>query len=209
MEYINLDIVAEKVYRGIHTGIKTSELDRLSAETCFYMSNLHPDYSKLASRIEVSNLHKETDDDYMKVLERLDTMVDKQGRNASMINPELMRVVRANLDKINAKLDYSRDFNYDYFGFKTLEKSYLLKELHGADRKIVERPQHMLMRVSIGIHLDDLESAFETYDLMSQLWFTHATPTLFNSGTPKQQMSSCFLLTMKDDSIEGIFETLK
>ena len=156
------------------------------------MSNLHPDYSKLASRIEISNLHKETEDDYLKVVESLDTMVDKQGRNASLIHPEVMRVVRANRDKINAKLDYSRDFNYDYFGFKTLEKSYLLKR----DNKIVERPQHMLMRCSLGIHLDDLESAFETYDLMSELWFTHATPTLFNSGTPKPQMSSCFLLTM-------------
>ena len=144
-------------------GILTSELDRLSAETCFYMSNLHPDYSKLASRIEISNLHKETDDDYLTVCEKLDTMVDKFGRNASMIAPDLMEVVRKHRDTINAKLDYSRDFNYDYFGFKTLEKSYLLKR----DNKIVERPQHMLMRCSLGIHQDDLESAFETYDLMS------------------------------------------
>ena len=141
----------------------------------------------------------------MKVIEALDTMTDKQGRNASMIHPELKRVVKANIEKINAKLNYSRDFNYDFFGFKTLERSYLLK----VDGKIVERPQHMLMRCSLGIHLDDLEAAFETYDLMSELWFTHATPTLFNSGTPKPQMSSCFLLTMKEDSIEGIFDTLK
>ena len=145
------------------------------------MNLVHPDYSKLASRIEVSNLHKETDDDYEKVVEKLSTMVDKQGRNASMIHPEVLRVVKANAEKINAKLDYSRDFNYDFFGFKTLERSYLLK----VDGKIVERPQHMLMRCSLGIHLDDLESAFETYDLMSDQWFTHATPTLFNSGTPK------------------------
>ena len=145
------------------------------------MNLVHPDYSKLASRIEVSNLHKETDDDYEKVVEKLSTMVDKQGRNASMIHPEVLRVVKANAKKINAKLDYSRDFNYDFFGFKTLERSYLLK----VDGKIVERPQHMLMRCSLGIHLDDLESAFETYDLMSDQWFTHATPTLFNSGTPK------------------------
>lgn len=169
------------------------------------MNLVHPDYSKLASRIEISNLHKMTDDDYLKVVEKLDQMVDKQGRNASMIHPEVMRVVKANIDKINAKLDYSRDFNYDFFGFKTLERSYLLK----ANGQIVERPQHMLMRCSLGIHHDDLESAFETYDLMSELWFTHATPTLFNSGTPKPQMSSCFLLTMKEDSIEGIFDTLK
>jgi ribonucleoside-diphosphate reductase subunit M1 len=145
------------------------------------MSLVHPDFSKLASRIEVSNLHKETEDDYLKVIQKLDSMVDKQGRNASMIHPELKRVVEQNVDKINAKLNYSRDFNYDFFGFKTLERSYLLK----CNNKIVERPQHMLMRCSLGIHLDDLESAFETYDLMSEMWFTHATPTLFNSGTPK------------------------
>ena len=124
---------------------------------------VHPDYSNLASRIEISNLHKETEDDYLKVIEALDTMTDKFGRNASLVHPELLRVVRANIDKINAKLDYSRDFNYDFFGFKTLERSYLLK----INNKIVERPQHMLMRCSLGIHLDDLESAFKTYNLMS------------------------------------------
>jgi ribonucleotide reductase alpha subunit len=170
------------------------------------MNFVHPDYSKLASRIEISNLHKETHDDYMKVITELDNVTDKVGRPASLIHPEVKRVVTANIDKINAKIDYSRDFNYDYFGFKTLERSYLLKNSEG---KIVERPQHMLMRVSIGIHYDDLESAFETYDLMSELWFTHATPTLFNAGTKKPQMSSCFLLTMKEDSMDGIFETLK
>lgn len=205
MDYVNLDLIVAKVFRGIYSGIKTSELDTLSAETCAYMSLVHPDFSKLASRIEISNLHKETEDDYLKVVEALDQLVDKQGRNASLIHPELLRVVKANRDKINARLDYSRDFNYDYFGFKTLERSYLLKK----EGKIVERPQHLLMRCSLGIHLDDLESAFETYDLMSQLWFTHATPTLFNSGTPKPQMSSCFLLTMQSDSMEGIFDTLK
>lgn len=144
-------------------GIKTSELDTLSAETCAYMSLVHPDYSNLASRIEISNLHKETSDDYLEVVETLSTVTDKIGRNGSLIHPEVLRVVRENKDKINAKLDYSRDFNYDFFGFKTLERSYLLKK----DGKIVERPQHMLMRCSLGIHHDDLESAFETYDLMS------------------------------------------
>ena len=140
MDFLNLDIVTEKVYRGISDGISTAALDRLSAETCFYMSNLHPDYSKLASRIEISNLHKRTDDDYLKVVERLDQMTAVTGENASMINPEVMRVVRANIDMINAKLDYQRDFNYDYFGFKTLERSYLLKELAGKERRVVERP---------------------------------------------------------------------
>lgn len=181
MDYLNLDVVTGKVYAGIYNGIKTSQLDTLSAETCAYMTMVHPDYSKLASRIEISNLHKETHDDYAKVVEQLDQMTDKQGRNASLIHSELLRVVKANADKINAKIDYSRDFNYDFFGFKTLERSYLLK----VDGQIVERPQHMLMRCSLGIHLDDLESAFATYDLMSELWFTHATPTLFNAGTPK------------------------
>lgn len=187
------------------SGIKTSELDTLSAETCAYMSLVHPDYSKLASRIEISNLHKETEDDFVKVLDQLDQMKDKAGRAAGLISKDVLRVARANADKINAKLDYSRDFNYDFFGFKTLEKSYLLKK----DGRIAERPQHMLMRCALGIHLDDVESAFETYDLMSQMWFTHATPTLFNSGKPQPQMSSCFLLAMKEDSIEGIFDTLK
>ena len=163
MDFINLDVITEKVFKGIYSGIKTSELDTLSAETCAYMSLVHPDYSKLASRIEISNLHKETDDDYLKVLETLDQMKDKAGRPAGLISSEVMRVARKNIDKINAKLDYSRDFNYDFFGFKTLERSYLLRK----DGKIVERPQHMLMRCSLGIHLDDIESAFETYDLMS------------------------------------------
>jgi ribonucleotide reductase alpha subunit len=141
----------------------------------------------------------------LQVVETLESVTDRAGRNASLVHPEVLRVVRENREAINSRLDYSRDFNYDFFGFKTLERSYLLKK----DGKIVERPQHMLMRVSLGIHLDDLESAFETYDLMSELWFTHATPTLFNAGTPKPQMSSCFLLTMREDSIEGIFDTLK
>ena len=171
------------------------------------MSNLHPDYSKLASRLEITNLHKSTEDDFLKVVEKLDSLTNVMGENASMINDEVMRVVRANTEKINAKLDYKRDFNYDYFGFKTLEKAYLLRE--PVTSAIIERPQHMLMRVSLGIHLDDLESAFETYDLMSEKWFTHATPTLFNAGTRKQQMSSCFLVSMKSDSIEGIYDTLK
>jgi len=146
------------------------------------MNLVHPDYSRLASRIEISNLHKETHDDYLKVVEELNEIKDKHGRNASLIDQTVLKVVRENIDKINNKLDYSRDFNYDYFGFKTLERSYLLRNSVG---KIVERPQHMLMRCSLGIHYEDLESAFETYDLMSELWFTHATPTLFNAGTKK------------------------
>ena len=169
------------------------------------MNIIHPDYSKLAARILVSNLHKLTTDSFLEVSTRLKDFKDKVGRPAPMLSDEVFAVIENNIEKIQARIDFKRDYNYDYFGLRTLERAYLLKD----GKKIIERPQHMLMRVSIGIHKEDLESAFETYDLMSKLWFTHATPTLFNSGTPKPQMSSCFLLTMKEDSIEGIFETLK
>lgn len=169
------------------------------------MAIIHPDYSKLAARILVSNLHKQTTNDFLAVSKRLKDFKDKVGRPAPMLSDEVYAVIEKNIDKIQARLDYHRDYNYDYFGLRTLERAYLLKD----GKEIIERPQHMLMRVSLGIHKEDLESAFETYDLMSELWFTHATPTLFNSGTPRPQMSSCFLLTMKEDSIDGIFETLK
>lgn len=183
----------------------TADLDNLGAETCAYMAVVHPDYSKLAARILVSNLHKMTTDSFLEVSKRLKDFKDKVGRPAAMLSDEIYDVIEKNIDKIQARLVYDRDYNYDYFGLRTLERAYLLKD----GKKTIERPQHMLMRVSLGIHKGDLESAFETYDLMSELWFTHATPTLFNSGTPRPQMSSCFLLTMKEDSIEGIFETLK
>ena len=150
------------------------------------MTIIHPDYSILASRIAVSSLHKETPDSFYEAMKMLKNYVDKAGREAPLISDEVYEIVEANKDKIEEHIDFKRDHSYDFFGFKTLERSYLLK----VDNKIVERPQTMLMRVSIGIHKKDLESAFETYDLMSQKWFTHATPTLFNSGTPKPQMSS-------------------
>jgi ribonucleotide reductase alpha subunit len=169
------------------------------------MTIVHPDYSILAARISVSNLHKETPDTFYDAMVKLRECVDEAGRAASLIADDVFEVIEANKDQIEKVIDFTRDYNYDFFGFKTLERAYLLK----SDGKIVERPQTMLMRVSIGIHKKDLESAFETYNLMSQKWFTHATPTLFNAGTPRPQMSSCFLLTMKDDSIDGIYETLK
>lgn len=180
-------------------------MDNLAAETSAYMTIIHPDYSKLAARILVSNLHKQTTSSFLEVSQRLRDFKDKVGRPAPMLADDVYDVIEKNIDKIQARLVYERDYNYDYFGLRTLERAYLLKD----GKKIIERPQHMLMRVSLGIHKSDLDSAFETYDLMSELWFTHATPTLFNSGTPKPQMSSCFLLTMKEDSIDGIFETLK
>jgi ribonucleoside-diphosphate reductase alpha subunit len=204
-DYVNLDIVVAKVVSGIYDGVTTEALDNLSAETCAYMNIVHPDYSKLAARIVVSNLHKNTNDDFYTVIKTLHEYRDKVGRDASLINKDLFNVVENNKEVIQAAIKYERDFNFDYFGFKTLEKSYLLK-VHG---QIFERPQHMLMRVALGIHYNNIEKAIETYDLMSQQYFIHASPTLFNAGTMRPQMSSCFLLTMKEDSIEGIYDTLK
>ena len=203
--YVNLDLVVAKVMQGIYDGVTTEVLDNLSAETCAYMNIVHPDYSKLAARIVVSNLHKKTHDDFLQVLVRLREYKDKQGREAPLVNERLVEVVRKNQEKIQAAIKYERDLNFDYFGFKTLEKSYLLR----IDGEVFERPQHLFMRVSLGIHYDDVDAAIETYDLMSNFWFIHASPTLFNSGTMRPQMSSCFLVMMKDDSIEGIYDTLK
>ncbi|MGB5647509.1 MAG: ribonucleoside-diphosphate reductase subunit alpha, partial [Muriicola sp.] len=186
--------------------VTTSELDNLAAEISATLTTAHPDYAKLAARISVSNLHKNTKKSFSETMKDLHEYVNpRTGKKAPLLSDEVYKVVSENADVLDSTIIYNRDFGYDYFGFKTLERSYLLK-LNG---KIVERPQHMLMRVSIGIHLNDLESAIETYELMSKKYFTHATPTLFNSGTPKPQMSSCFLLAMKDDSIDGIYDTLK
>jgi ribonucleoside-diphosphate reductase alpha subunit len=204
-KFINLDLVVAKVVQGIYDGVTTEILDNLSAETCAYMNIVHPDYSKLAARIVISNLHKETKDDFYEVCENLHNYKDKLGRPAPLINDRLLQVVNDNRQKIQNTIKYERDFIFDYFGFKTLEKSYLLR----IDNVVFERPQHMFMRVSLGIHYEDVDAAIETYDLMSNFWFIHASPTLFNSGTVKPQMSSCFLLQMKDDSIEGIYDTLK
>ncbi|MDX1270715.1 ribonucleoside-diphosphate reductase subunit alpha [Bizionia paragorgiae] len=198
--------VAMRVIEGLYDGVTTSELDNLAAEQAATMTTAHPDYARLAARISVSNLHKNTKKTFSEVMHDLYTYVnDRTGKHSPLLSDEVYKVIEDNKDKLDSAIIYNRDFGYDYFGFKTLERSYLLK-LNG---KIVERPQHMLMRVSIGIHLNDLDAALETYELMSKKYFTHATPTLFNSGTPKPQMSSCFLLTVKDDSIDGIYDTLK
>jgi ribonucleoside-diphosphate reductase alpha chain len=198
--------VAKRTIQGLFDGITTEELDNLSAEVAAYMTSTHPDYSKLAGRIAVANLHRKTSDSFMETIEKLHTYHDK-ARNeiSSLISEELYEATVEHKDRISAEIAYSRDMEYDYFGFKTLERSYLLK-IHG---QIVERPQHMLMRVSLGIHGKDIESAIDTYHHLSEGWFTHATPTLFNAGTNKAQMSSCFLLSMKGDSIDGIYDTLK
>ncbi len=198
--------VAMRVIEGLYDGVTTSELDNLAAEIAATMTTTHPDYAKLAARISISNLHKNTKKSFSETMRDLHVYVNpRTGKEAPLIADEVMKVITENAEKLDSTIIYNRDFGYDYFGFKTLERSYLLK-LNG---KIAERPQHMLMRVSIGIHLNDLDSAIETYELMSKKYFTHATPTLFNSGTPKPQMSSCFLLAMKDDSIDGIYDTLK
>ena len=203
--YIDPVPVTQKVIEGFYNGIATAEIDTLAAETCAYMSQKHPDFSILAARIAVSNLHKNTSDSFYQTCKCLYEYTDDQGRAASLLAEDVWEFVKANAEQLDAAVDYKRDFGYDYFGFKTLEKSYLLR----VNGKSVERPQHLIMRAACGIHCGDLAATLETYDLMSKKFFTHATPTLFNSGTPKPQMSSCFLLKMKEDSIEGIYDTLK
>lgn len=198
--------VAKKVIEGLYDGVSTQDLDNLAAEIAATMTVKHPDYARLAARIAISNLHKTTSKSFSNTMKRLYTYVDpKTGQNAPLVSKETYGIIKANAALLDSTIIYDRDFSYDYFGFKTLERSYLMK----LDGKIVERPQHMLMRVSVGIHGEDMEKAIETYHLLSEKWFTHATPTLFNAGTPKPQLSSCFLLTMKDDSIDGIYDTLK
>ncbi len=205
-QHVNSINVAMKVIEGIYEGVTTVELDNLAAETAASLTTKHPDYALLASRIAVSNLHKNTSKSFSKTMEALYNCVNpKTGKKAPLIADDVYEIIQKNAQELDSTIIYDRDFGYDYFGFKTLERSYLLK----LDGKVAERPQHMIMRVAVGIHKDDIASAIETYNLMSERWFTHATPTLFNAGTPKPQMSSCFLLTMKEDSIEGIYDTLK
>ena len=198
--------VAVRVIEGLYDGVSTSELDSLAAEISATMTTTHPDYAQLAARISVSNLHKNTRKSFSQTMNELYNYVNpRTEKKSSLISDEIFKVINENAELLDSTIIYNRDFGYDYFGFKTLERSYLLK-ING---NVAERPQHMLMRVSVGIHPDDIEAAIETYHLMSKKYFTHATPTLFNSGTPKPQLSSCFLLSMQDDSIEGIYDTLK
>lgn len=198
--------VAKKVINGIYEGVTTTQLDNLAAEVAATNTVKHPDYALLASRIAVSNLHKNTRKSFSETMKVLYDYIDPHtGEKAGLLADDVYQIITENAELLDSSIIYDRDFNYDYFGFKTLERSYLLR-ING---EVAERPQQMLMRVSIGIHKEDLEAALETYNRMSEGWFTHATPTLFNAGTPKPQMSSCFLLTMKGDSIPGIYDTLK
>lgn len=205
-EYVEPIEVAKKVINGLYDGVTTTQLDDLAAEIAASMTAMHPDYAILAARIAVSNLHKETKKSFSETMRDLHQYVDKKtGQPAALIADDVMEIIDRHAEELDSAIIYSRDYDYDYFGFKTLDRSYLLK----IDGKIVERPQHMLMRVAVGIHRDDIESAVKSYELMSERWFTHATPTLFNAGTPKPQLSSCFLLSAQDDSIDGIYNTLK
>jgi ribonucleoside-diphosphate reductase alpha chain len=205
-KFVNPVEVAMKVINGLYDGVSTQELDNLAAEIAATMTTRHPDFAKLAARIAVSNLHKTTSKSFSNTMKRLYQHVDaKTGQNAPMIGKDTWKVIKTHAAELDEAIFYDRDFSYDFFGYKTLERSYLMK----IEGKVVERPQHMLMRVAVGIHGEDIPAAIETYNLLSEKWFTHATPTLFNAGTPKPQLSSCFLLTMKDDSIDGIYDTLK
>merc|ERR1711962_1856056 len=202
--FIEATAITMKVIQGLYAGVTTVELDNLAAEIAATMTTKHPDYAILAARIVISNLHKETKKVFSEVITDLYNM-RSHDRPTPMISEEHYKIIMANADRLNSAIVSNRDFNYQYFGFKTLERSYLLK----IDGKVVERPQHMLMRVSVGIHGDDIDSAIETYNMMSEKLFTHASPTLFNAATPRPQLSSCFLLTMSGDSIEDIYDTLK
>lgn len=204
--YVNPVDIAKKVIAGIYDGVTTVELDNLAAETAATMASRHPDYAEVAARIAVSNLHKVTSESFSNTMKRLYTYIDpKTNENAPLLAKDVYKVIKDHAALLDETIVYDYDYSYGYFGFKTLERSYLLR-ING---KVVERPQHMLMRVAIGIHKSDIEAAIETYHLMAAKWFTHATPTLFNAGTARPQLSSCFLLMMKEDSIEGIYDTLK
>ncbi len=203
--YVSHIEIAKKVIQGLYDGVTTTELDNLAAETAATMATTHPEYALLAARISVSNLHKNTDKSFSNTIKALYNYIDpKTGEQAGLIGEDTYKLVWKHKDQLDSAIIYDRDYSFDFFGFKTLERSYLLR----MDGEVVERPQHMLMRAAIGIHGEDIESAVETYNLMSDKWFIHATPTLFNAGTPKPQLSSCFLLSMTDDSISGIFDTL-
>lgn len=205
-DHVDAVAITQRVISGVYQGVNTIELDNLAAETAAYMTTIHPDYAILAARIAVSNLHKQTTKQYSQVSKELYEYINpKTGKHSPMISDETYEIIQKHTDELNSAIVFDRDFNYNYFGFKTLERSYLLR-ING---KVAERPQHMIMRVALGIHGDDIERVIETYNMMSQRFFTHGSPTLFNAGTPNPQMSSCFLVAMKDDSIDGIYDTLK
>ena len=203
---VNADVLSQQVLSQIIDGVHTSELDELTAQVAASLCTNHPDWGVLSSRIAISNHHKQTKDSFSEVVLILaNQTMPKTGEKTQIVSDELVAIVKAHGTEIDARIEYDRDYLFDYFGFKTLERSYLLKD---TSMKIMERPQHLWMRVALALWSADLQRAFETYDLLSTKAFTHATPTLFNAGTPRQQLSSCFLLSMADDSIAGIYKTL-
>ena len=205
-KYVDAMQIAKRTINGLFDGITTDQLDNLSAEVSAYMTSVHPDYARLAGRIAVANLHRSTSDSFMETFDTLYNYESEYNKEKQpLISKEIYEFAREYKDRISTEIAYSRDFEFDYFGFKTLEKSYLLK----VNGKIVERPQHLFMRVALGVQIGNIEEAIKTYHLISEGWFTHASPTLFNAGTNKAQMSSCFLVAMKDDSIDGIYSTLR
>lgn len=204
LKNIDAVLIAQKVIQGLYDGVTSSEIDSLATETAYAMSIKHIEYDKLATRLAITSSHKETDSSFMSVIEKLHNVKDSSGNKKSLIDDKVYKFIKKHASLLDSTIDYSRDFLFDYFGYKTLARSYLLK----IDNKIVERPAHMWARVACGIHYDDIDACLNTYRMLSLLHFTHATPTLFNSGTPKNQLSSCFLLGIKDDSIKGIYDTL-
>ena len=201
---INPVELSQQIIGQIYNGVETYKLDELTAEICAAKTTVHPDYAKIASRIIISNHHKNTSPSYSEVVQLLWDNKDVLDNHSPLVNEKLYKMVMTNKEKINATLDYEKDFCYDYFGFKTLERAYLMR----INDKIIERPQHLLMRVALSIHKDDLKEALKAYKLMSEGFFTHATPTLFNMGTQREQASSCFLLTIDEDSVDGIYKTI-
>ena len=202
--HVNYTTLCQKIIDQLYDDITTQEIDELTAQQCASLATTHPDYGVLASRILISNHHKMVDSNYLNVVEKLYNNTDVHNIKTPIISEKLYNIVKNNHETIQSWFYFDRDYLLDYFGFKTLERAYLLK----INKKVVERPQHMWMRVALGIHEDDLEKAKETYDMMSNKYFTHATPTLFNAGTPRPQLSSCYLIAMESDSIKGIYNTL-
>ena len=208
---VSAQVLVDTVYKGCQTNMPSVKIDELVAQSAAYLAMKHPDYALLAGRLAVSTLHKTTNSCFSQVITDLYEFVNpRNGEKAPLICDRAYEVVIANADRLNDAVNYKRDLNYEFFGYKTLERSYLLKLANSkGERYVAERPQHMLMRVSVGIWYENIDRVIETYNMLSEGWFTHATPTLFNAATPNPQMSSCFLVAMKDDSIEGIFESLK
>ena len=211
LRYVDVDAIVDTVLSGSYDEIPTTRLDELCAETAAYSATKHPDYGLLAGRLAVTYLHKRTSSSFVETIKILYNYRDPSTNlPSSLISTKVYNVVISNAERLEKSIRHDLDLNYEYFGYKTLERSYLIRTKKCDDRlDIIERPQYMLMRVSIGIHHDNIDAVLETYNLLAEGWFTHATPTLFNAGTPNPQMSSCFLVAMKEDSITGIYETLK